>query len=317
MDCHGLTDVGRHRPENEDQLLVADLVKAVRIQMTSLSHDDQTELTGHSHGKVFLVADGMGGHAAGGRASTLAVDEMVNYMVNRMRWFAFSRQAAHANDAETLSCDLVSALKYCQERISNEADWNLQKQGMGTTLTVGIVDWPALHVVHVGDSRCYVYRAGSLQQVTRDHTVAQALVDAGELSEEEAEDSHLGNALWNVVGGPTNELEPEVYLNELSVDDTLLLCTDGLTRHVPDEAIAEVLRKNGTAEQACVELVGLANVNGGSDNITVIVARFLSSTPSNLQATARAESRQPEEAASSPGKPLQLTRKSLDRQVPG
>ena len=90
LDCHGVTDPGRQRIENKDQFLIADLVKAVRVQTTSLSHDDHTEVTGHSQGKVFLVADGIGSQAAGRRASALAVDETIDFMVNRMRWSAFS-----------------------------------------------------------------------------------------------------------------------------------------------------------------------------------------------------------------------------------
>jgi protein phosphatase len=274
MDCHAVTDAGRRRSENEDQFLIADLVKAVRIQTTSLNHDDRTEVTGPSHGKVFLVADGMSGHSAGRRASTLAVDEMINYMVNRMRWFAFSRLTAGSDDRKGLSTGLVGALKYCQQKIRDEADWNPDKRGMGTTLTVALLDWPALHVVHVGDSRCYIDHEDRLEQMTRDHTVAQVFVDAGKISEQEAEKSSLGKTLWNVVGGPNSQLEPEVYHAELSIGDTLLLCTDGLTRHVSDEEIAYILRNECTAEQTCCKLIEMANANGGSDNITVVVARF-------------------------------------------
>ena len=278
MDCHAVTDIGQKRPENEDHFLIADLVKAVRIQSTSLGYDDQSEVSGQSHGKVLLVADGMGGHAAGRRASTLAVDETINYMVNRMQWFAFNKLNAGVDDSEPLSADLVSTLKYCQRRIQNEAKWNPDKRGMGTTLTVAIVDWPTLHIVHVGDSRCYLDHEEELQQLTRDHTVAQAFVDAGHISESVAEESPLSNALWNVVGGPSRDLEPEVYNAELSIGDTLLLCTDGLTKHVSDESIAAVVRKQQTAKQACEELIEMANAGGGSDNITVLVARFADSS---------------------------------------
>ena len=274
MDCHAVTDVGQKRPENEDHFLIADLVKAVRIQSTSLSYDDQSEVSGQSHGKVLLVADGMGGHAAGRRASTLAVDETINFMVNRMQWFAFSKLNTGIEESEPLTTDLVSTLTYCQRRIQNEANWNPDKTGMGTTLTVALVNWPTLHVVHVGDSRCYLDHQQELRQLTRDHTMAQALVNAGQIPESVAEKSPLNNALWNVVGGPSGDLEPEVYSATLSIGDTLLLCTDGLTRHVSDESIAAVLRKQQTAQRTCDELVEMANAGGGTDNVTVAVARF-------------------------------------------
>lgn len=249
-------------------------MKAVRIQSTSLSYDDRSEVSGQSHGKVLLVADGMGGHAAGRRASTLAIDETINYMVNRMQWFAFSKLSTGLDDTEPLSTDLVSALKYCQHRIRNEAKWNPDKRGMGTTLTVAIVDWPTLHIVHVGDSRCYLDHEEELQQLTRDHTFAQTLVEEGVMSKKEASESHLSNALTNVVGGPTAELDPEFRSVQLAIGDAILLCTDGLTKHVSDESIAAVLRKQQPAEQTCNELVEMANSTGGSDNITVLVARF-------------------------------------------
>ncbi len=275
LDCHAMTHVGRVRSENEDQFLLADLVKAVRIQTTSLSYDDQAEVAGHSHGKVFLVADGLGGHTAGRRASTLAVDETINYMVDRMRWHHLSKARGSGSQVASLSDDLSSALEHCQQRIQNEAGLNAEKKGMATTLTIGIVDWPTLHVVHAGDSRCYLHRDGVLQQLTRDHTLAQVLADDGTLAEGEAGKTSLQDTLWNVVGGKSEQLESEVHHVELALHDSLLLCTDGLTKHVPDQSITEVLGRGLSAKQACEELVDLALDSGGSDNITVAVARFL------------------------------------------
>jgi protein phosphatase len=274
LDCHAMTHVGHAKSANEDQFLVADLIKAVRIQTTSLSYDDQSQVAGHSHGKIFLVADGLGGHAAGRRASTLAVDETINYMVDRMRWHHFSKTLDNEGQIASLTDDLASALEHCQRRIRNEADLNADKQGMATTLTIGIVDWPTLHLVHAGDSRCYLHRNHRLQQLTRDHTLAQALADdrrsAGQTGQTAPDDT-----LWNVVGGKSERLESEVHHIELAINDTLLLCTDGLTKHVPDHSITEVLDRGEGAKPVCEELVDLALAGGGSDNITVAVARFL------------------------------------------
>ncbi|TWU06819.1 putative protein phosphatase 2C-type [Symmachiella macrocystis] len=273
MDCFAKTDMGRRRAENDDQYLVADLVKAVRIQSTSLSYDDYSKVSGDSQGKVLLVADGLGNPAAGSRASTLAVDETINCMVNRMYWSAFGH-AAERDDQRLLFADLVTALKSCQRRIHDEAEWNVAKQGMGTTLTVAIVNWPALHVVHVGDSRCYLSHDGELQQVTQDHTLAQARVDAGECTIADAQESLGGGALWNVVGGKSPDIDPKVYNSSLSIGDTLLLCTDGLHKHVTDDEIADILHKRHSAREVCEDLVNKANAAGGADNITVAVARF-------------------------------------------
>jgi protein phosphatase len=131
-----------------------------------------------------------------------------------------------------------------------------------------------MYVVHVGDSRCYLFRESKLTQITRDHTFGQELVDAGRLQPEEAASSRLGNVLSNVLGGDAEEGRPEVSKNELALGDTILLCSDGLTKHVPDDQIALQLERDLTAEQTCQQLVDKANDWGGSDNITVVVARF-------------------------------------------
>lgn len=274
VDCHAISDSGRKRPENEDQFLIADLVKAARIQSTSLSYDEQTHVAGPSHGKIMLVADGMGGHAAGRRASTVAVDEAVNYMVDRMKWHALNTGTDQQSETQGLDADLTRALRCCQQRIQLEASCNPDRRGMGTTLTIGIIDWPTLHVVHVGDSRCYLYRDGDLKQLTSDHTVAQAFVEAGHLSKAAGEKSRLSNALWNVVGGSSKELEPEVCRIELTAGDAVLLCTDGLTKHLDDVEIESVFQQQPRVSDACEELVRRANQAGGSDNVTVAIARF-------------------------------------------
>ena len=241
LDCHALSDIGRHRSENEDHFLVADLVKAVRIQTTSLSYDDHSEVTGHSLGKIMLVADGMGGHSAGKRASTVAVDETISYMVNRMQWHNFQKVSSGQEDPELLAKDLVAAFQYCQSRIQTEANLNPLRQGMGTTLTVAIVHWPTLYVVHAGDSRCYLLRDSKLRQLTRDHTLAQSMVDAGQISNVFAAELGLRNTLWNVVGGDSSELVPQFFSMDLITEDSLLLCSDGLTAHVADEFLANTL----------------------------------------------------------------------------
>ena len=286
VDCHGLTDIGREREVNEDQFMIADLSKSILIHQTSLTMDDGSRWFGGSQGSLMLVADGMGGHAAGERASTLAVDRVVLYVLNTMPWFFRIEQQAEAELKE----ELTAALETCQESIQAEGEASPKRAGMGTTLTMAYALWPRFYAVHVGDSRCYVLRKSRLKQITTDHTIAQQLVDSGSLKPKDAEDSPLSSVLWNTVGSKSSELTTDVYKGELQVGDTMLLCTDGLTRHVADHEITKILRRAESAEEACKTLVNAANEGGGSDNITVVVARYQEAEPqAAAEATARVE----------------------------
>jgi protein phosphatase len=282
MDCFGLTDIGRRRETNEDQFLIADLVKSVRIHSTSLNHDDQTRIFGDSQGKLLLVADGMGGHRAGDRASAVAVDELLNYVLNSMHWF-FRLTDDPENDFLE---DLKAALAHCETRLWDEMQQFPQRRGMGTTLTMAYIVWPRLYVLHAGDSRCYLHRYPQLKQLTTDQTVAQQMVDAGALEAEDAETSKWSHVLWNVLGGDREQIHSTVYRAELQLGDMLLLCTDGLPKHVSDEMICETLADSNSAERACHDLVAAANESGGSDNVTVVVASFreISDTPTEREA---------------------------------
>jgi protein phosphatase len=292
MDCHGLTDRGRKRESNEDQFLIADLNRSLLIHQTSLDLDDHTRLFGGSQGNLLLVADGMGGHAAGERASSLAVDTVARYVLHTMPWFMGLRED-HEDD---LRDQLIAAMERCQDRIEQEAAAHAERHGMGTTLTMAYLLWPRLYVVHAGDSRCYVLRGGRLQQVTTDHTMAQRMVEAGVLGKEEAAGSKLGHVLWNCLGGGDHRLSPEVRKVVLAVGDTLLLCSDGLTTCVPDERIREVLAAGHGAEETCRRLVDAANAAGGPDNVTVVVAHFRDA--GQAAAGAHAQAAQPAAAES-------------------
>jgi protein phosphatase len=160
---------------------------------------------------------------------------------------------------------------------------------MGTTLTMAYVVWPRLFIVHVGDSRCYLLRRSELKQLTEDHTVAQQYVESGVLAADEAETSRWSNVLWNVVGGASDELAPQVYKSELQLGDTLLLCTDGLNKHVSDDRIAQVLAEDADAEKVCRCLVAAANDAGGSDNVTIVVARFRDRAEQQQESEAEAD----------------------------
>jgi protein phosphatase len=275
VDWHGLTDTGQVRGNNQDQFLIADLNKSILIHQTSLMIDDGSRWFGGPRNSLMLVADGMGGHAAGERASTIAVDKVILYILNTMPCFFRLEQQAE----EELKDELTYALHKCHESIRAEGAASPMRMGMGTTLTMAYTLWPRFYVVHVGDSRCYVLRRSSLKQITTDHTLAQEMVDRGALKPDQADESPLSSVLWNTLGGESNELTTDVYKGELQPGDTMLLCTDGLTGHVTDVEITEILGKAKSAEEACKILVNAANEAGGSDNITVVVARYRETGP--------------------------------------
>lgn len=270
MDCHGESHVGMVRDKNEDQFLIADLKKSVIIHHTSLSYDDETELLGGSQAKLLLVADGVGGNAAGDRASSLALESVVQYLLNAMHWVFLPEDERE----ETFMHDLKSALAFGQERIQHAAEVIPSQQGMGTTITLAYIVWPHVYLVHAGDSRAYLYRNGKLARLTHDQTYAQALADAGAIEPEQIEKSPLNHILFSLLGCDPNHLDPQVYKSTLQLNDSLVLCTDGLTRHLSDEQIAKQLDADQCAQTTAKELVDAANDAGGHDNTTVIVARF-------------------------------------------
>lgn len=282
IDCHGESHVGKHRPANEDQFLIADLNKSMRVHQTSLGLSHQTRLFGGSQGKLLLVADGLGGHESGERASTLAVDGVANYILNAMDWFFRLNKENEASFEE----ELKEAFKHSQSMIDAEAEAIPQRRGMATTLTMAYIDWPKLYVVHVGDTRCYHVHGSSIDCLTTDHTVAQLTraASGGEdgftLKEDETKSNNpMDHALWNVVGGPDGSLEPQITKTKLAVGDSLLLCSDGLTRYLSDKELIKMIAKDCATKEICEQFVKLANERGGKDNITAVLAKFYEGQP--------------------------------------
>jgi protein phosphatase len=269
IDCFGLTDTGQVRESNEDQFLIADLDKSMLIVRTSLPPDDHTRLFGGPQGHLFLVADGIGGTAGGRRASRLAVETITRFVLNTLPWFFRLRR----DEEHDLGEELRHALEECQRNVKEAQAADPDRGKMGTTLTMAYVFWPRLYVVHAGDTRAYLLRGEKLHQITTDHTFARKLVEAGHLTPEQAEQSRWSHVLYNCIGGGRDDLTPDVYKATLHPGDVLLLCTDGVTRHVTDDRIAAILQ-GGTAEAATKRLVAEANAGGGTDNITAVVARF-------------------------------------------
>jgi protein phosphatase len=270
IDAYGATDVGNARARNEDQFLVADLTKAMLIRQTSLSFEDRSRLYGGSHGHLYVVADGIGGAPHGDVASKLAVQTIVHYVLAMIPWFLNT----DAKPTDELEGELVRALRKAESVLRVESEANTEHQHMGTTMTMAYLLPPHVFVVHVGDSRCYLLRGTHLHQVTTDHTVAQQLVESGAWRSEQGEDSPLSSVLWQAVGGTDTGIEPEFRQAALGAGDTILLCTDGLTCEVAESEITDILVRQGSAEAKCTALIDAANRAGGSDNITVVVARL-------------------------------------------
>jgi serine/threonine protein phosphatase PrpC len=268
VKAFGITETGKVRKTNEDQFLIAELSKRMRVWQTSLP--EPTLQVGDDRAHLFLVADGMGGHRAGERASVIAVAAIEQFTLNTFRWFF----APDSPGAQKVLAQFQAALSQADEKILQEAAENPELAGMGTTLTMAFQLGPQLCIVHVGDSRAYMYRSGQLHQLTRDHTLVAEMVRSGAIQPDEVAGHHLRHVITNVVGGPHAGVKVEARAFEVQAGDRLLLCSDGLTEMVTNDAIAAVLDAELEPEAAAKTLLAQANDGGGRDNITVVVVRF-------------------------------------------
>lgn len=265
VDAAGLTDVGLRRKTNEDHFVIASLQKTVHVRQTSLADPRMFDRLRGPEGLLMVVADGVGGRPQGAVASETAVTALVDYIARAAGCF---HQLDVDREHEFLG-QLESAVLEAHRRLV--AGQGGRTDGPATTLTMAMLVWPRAYIVHVGDSRAFYLRKGRLRQLTRDQTTGEYMVDVGAWTEEQARTAPLGAALASALG--SEELAPAIGLVDLQPGDTLLLCTDGLTRHVSDDRIAELLGGAANAEAACRLLVDAARAGGGSDNITAVVAR--------------------------------------------
>jgi protein phosphatase len=268
VKAFGITDKGKVRSNNEDQFLIAELTKSMRICQTSLTEPKLQ--VGEERAHLFLVADGMGGHRAGERASALAVVAIEQFTLNTFKWFF----GADRTETQKVLAQFQSALSQADVRILEEAVEHPELSGMGTTVTMALHLGAQLCVVHVGDSRAYVYRDGELHQLTQDHTLMADLVRSGALRPDQVAGHRLRHVITNVVGGPSPGVNVEAHAFEVQAADRLLLCSDGLTEMVTNEAIAATLGAEPVPEVAAKKLLAQANDAGGRDNITLVIVRF-------------------------------------------
>jgi protein phosphatase len=262
VNVFGRTDVGRVRDHNEDSFLVADLT----ADNASLQPEVRTHLVG-SHGSLFMVADGLGGAAAGEVASELAILTVQGEL--RAQW-----RSAPERNAEVFARAIKSAAEAANAKIFSYAVEHPESRGLGTTATIAGLLGDTLYLAQVGDSRAYLVRNGVVLQITKDQSLMQRLIEAGELTPEEAERSERRNIILQALG-PEPTVKIDLTYQKVRRGDTLVLCTDGLSGLVRKDEIGEILQEsNDDLLTACKELIDRANENGGPDNITVIVARF-------------------------------------------
>ncbi len=254
------TDVGQVREHNEDNFLVADLTKRSR----GLQEANRV-VTVDKHGNLLSVCDGMGGAAAGEVASQLAVDIIYEKMTEDLGDAASERNA--------IARRLVNAVEAAGLRIFEAAKSDRTRRGMGTTVTAAALVDDHLFLAQVGDSRGYILRNGTLVQVTRDQSLVNQLIEAGQLTEEEAETFEHNNIILQALG-TAETVQVDLTFVELRRGDVLMMCSDGLSGMVRNDEIREVLKATPDPLEACKTLTERANLAGGHDNITVIVAQF-------------------------------------------
>ena len=268
VDVFGLTDRGRVRTENQDQFLIASLHKLLRVHQSSLPPEDITTLVSESRGFILLVADGVAGRPDGQAASTTVVKTIAHHVTH----FTDLYRRLDSNLESSFVAELEKSVLKSHAALLEAGRKEYGGYGGATTLTMVATLWPHAYVIQVGDSRCYRLRDNRLERITNDQTMAQALLERGALRDSEALQSPLRGVLASALGGP--ELTPRISHTDCRWDDVVLLCTDGLTRHVRDEEIEAELRSPRTSQETCQRLVRLALDRGAEDNVTVVVGRL-------------------------------------------
>ena len=264
IDVHGLTHTGRVRKENQDHFLLATVHKRVNVIATNLGTQSHLPAREQRVAFIAVVADGVGGAQGGAEASATALESLMQYVNDSMSCL-YDRDVTEKKFTEQLQ---QCALRSHEAILARRAEGK-QEGTMATTLTLFMGVWPAYYILQVGDSRYYLWRDGQLTQLTRDQTIAQELVDQGILSRAQAPHTQFAHVLSSALGADT--AEPVVTRLQADWRNVHLLCSDGLTKHVSDEKIAERLRTMTSSKQVCEQLLQDALDAGGTDNITIIV----------------------------------------------
>ena len=257
----GLTDIGVTRDHNEDAYAFLDL-------STGRTHAEVADglIEVGARGVVLVVADGMGGAAAGEIASAMAVEAVLDTF--RAQWMQ-----GFASDTDTFVETIRDAADTANHRIYAFAGSHREHAGMGTTATIAGLLGNSLYLAQVGDSRAYIVRDGLALQITKDQSLMQQLIEAGEMTVDQAEVSERRNIILQALG-PDSTVRPDFTHQPIARGDTLVLCTDGLTTHLRAADIARIVSASRDPDDACEQLIAAANAEGGHDNITVVVVQF-------------------------------------------
>lgn len=254
ISYQALTDVGRKRKGNEDSLFV------------------------NPEQNLFVVADGMGGHAAGEVASQVAVDSINEFVCltsgdEEITWpFGLDENISYDGNR------LKTAIRYANRKVLEATRERSEYEGMATTVAAILVDGHSANLGHVGDSRVYLLRDSTITQLTSDHSWVNEQLQSGIISAEQARGHPLRNVVTRALGGKA-DLQVDMQVQKMAPDDVLLICSDGLTTMVPDEDIARVVDSaKGDIEKAARALIAEANARGGEDNITVVLIHFQESS---------------------------------------
>jgi PPM family protein phosphatase len=258
----GLSDTGRVRPVNEDRFLITEFPLGTAGQ------------SGQSAGPrvhLFAVADGMGGHAGGQRASALALETLQSYLGDALQTWRDHR----GNASDQVLASLQAAVAAADAEVHGESRQRPELHGMGCTLTVGCLWQRELLIAQVGDSRCYLVRNDVMKRLTSDQTIVAELLRAGVLKPAEAARHPWRHVITNAIGGTETGGRPELQRVSVQSGDLILLCSDGLTDMVSDDEILAEVRAEASPERLSQRLVSRANERGGRDNITAVVARLI------------------------------------------
>ena len=272
VDVFAVSHTGKVRKENQDRFLLATIDKRVDIVASNLEAAERLPQGDQRLAYLAMVADGVGGGVGGATASAATLETIMQYVDDSLMVF-YSAKADEAGFTELLQS---AAMRAHDAVLQRRADAGVTGT-MATTLTLYFSIWPTYYLLQLGDSRYYLWRDGKLRQVTRDQTMAQDLVDEGVLTRAAAAKTPMASVLSSAIGADTTR--PVVTRLRSDWLNVHLLCSDGLTRHVSDERIAEVLGSMTSAKQAGEQLLQDALDGGGSDNITLILGHAVPKDP--------------------------------------
>ncbi len=268
IDAWGVSHTGKVRKENQDHFFCGSMSRGVVVDITSIPEGERL-VDEERLASFAMVADGVGSGGGGEEAARTAVQGLVEKVAQTFHE-AYTTSAA---EPEAFTKLLTDAAMECHERLMDRTEHDPEHKRYATTLTLFLGLWPHAYLLQVGDSRCYVFHNGELTQISRDQTMAQALVDQGVLTQSRAEGTRWAHVLSSAIGG--QQAEPVVTRFVRDWGTIVLLCSDGLTKHVSDERIKELASTMTSSRQLCEDLLQEALDDGGSDNITLIVGRTI------------------------------------------